>query len=296
MRKKNIMCIVIIVCISFIFSSNNTFAYKYTNPYEKMVENILLIGKDGTKDSSVSRSDTMIVLTIDNLNKCLKLTSIARDTLVNIPDKGPDKLNHAYAYGGIDLLLETINKNFDLNIKDYAIVDFNSFIEVVNIIGGVEVEVRESEMSQLNKAINVCYNLSSKNGEEIKYITTSGSQHLNGYQALAYARIRKMDTIYKRDERQREILSNIAEKLSNTSITKYPAIIKSIARNIDVNISFNKIVRMAFVSHELASYEIKQLEFPKAEFRGEAKLNGSFVVDWNKEKNIEILHNFIYKN
>lgn len=294
MRKKYVMTLVIILC--FIFNSNDVFADKNTSPYEKMVDNILLIGKDGPKDNSVSRSDTMIILTIDHLNKCLKLTSIARDTLVEIPDKGFDKLNHAYAYGGIDLLLRTINKNFNLDIKDYATVDFNSFIEVVNIIGGVDIEVKESEINQLNKVINVCYNLSNENTEEIKYITTSGRQHLNGYQALAYARIRKMDTIYKRDERQRAMLANIADQLSNTSITKYPAIIKSIVRNIEVNIPFNKIIRMALASHELASYEIKQLEFPKEEFREESKLNGSFVVDWDKKINIETLHNFIYKD
>lgn len=296
MKKKIAIILALILCVLFSFNNNQSFASQSDNPYGHMVENILLIGKDGSKDSAVNRSDTMIILTIDNLNKCLKLTSIARDTLVEIPGKGLDKINHAYAYGGIDLLLQTINKNLKMDIKDYAIVDFNSFIEIVDIIGGVDIEVKENEIGQLNKVINACYNLSSNNEEEIKYITTGGNQHLNGYQTLAYARIRKMDTIYKRDERQRMILTNIAEKLSNTSISKYPSIIKSLVRNIDVNIAFNKLIKMALTSHELASYEMKQLEFPKEEYREETKLNGSFVVDWNKEKNIEMLHNFIYKN
>lgn len=293
MKKKYTILFFLILCM-FLIVSSKSYAFENENTYENMIDNILLIGEDSSKRTGISRADTMIILTIDNMNKCLKLTSLARDTLVDIPNRGYDKLNHAYAYGGIDLLLDTINQNLNMNIKDYAIVDFNSFIEIVDIIGGVDIEVKENEISQLNLIIDACYRLSNNNKEEIKYITTSGNHHLNGYQALAYARIRKMDTIYKRDERQRQILINTAQTLSNTPISKYPSIIKSIVRYVDVNIAFEQLVKMAFVSHELATYEIKQMQFPKYEYREETKLHGSFVVDWNKEKNLEYLHKFIY--
>ena len=136
----------------------------------KEIYNILLVGKDGISQKN-SRSDTMIILTVDNKNKNLKLTSLARDTLVYIPKRGYDKLNHAFFYGGCDLLLKTINHNFDLNIKDYAIVDFKSFVEVINALDGVEVNIEDREIEALNKVINACYGLEIENeGNNIEYI------------------------------------------------------------------------------------------------------------------------------
>ncbi|MGL6107404.1 LCP family protein [Romboutsia sp.] len=288
----------LLVIVSFLFIKNS-YALEPKEEYtrEDMVENILLIGRDGANNNFSSRSDTMIILTIDSLNESLKLTSLTRDTLVKIPNRGYEKLNHAYAYGKEDLLLKTINENFDLNIKDYAVVDFKSFIEIIDIIGGVDIEVSEREINHLNKIIEACYGLNSKKGE-IEYITTSGIQNLNGYQALAYARIRKIDTIYKRDERQRIILTNIADKLSNTPITKYPYIVKSLLRYVDVNIAFNKIIKLALASHEFGSYEIKQLEFPVEAYRYETRIGEkrTYVIKWYEDKNKEILHRFIYEN
>ena len=264
----------------------------------KMIENILLIGLDGTNDKFPKRSDTMIILTIDKLNKSLKLTSLARDTLVKIPGRGEEKLTHAYAYGQEELLMQTINENFDLDIKDYAVVNFKSFIDIVDIIGGVDINVNEKEIHHLNEVIKECYGVNHEDTKNIEYITSSGNHNLNGYQALAYARIRKLDTIYKRDERQRLILTNIAHKLSDVSISKYPQIAKSILRHIKVNIAFNKIIDLAFIAHELASYDISQLEFPISEYREEGRIGekGTYVVKWDKNKNIELLHQFIYGN
>jgi LCP family protein required for cell wall assembly len=262
------------------------------------VDNILLIGKDSFDSKKPARSDAMIILTIDNLSKSIKLTSLARDTLVNIPKRGNEKLNHAYAYGKEELLLQTINQNFKLDIKDYAVVDFKSFIEIIDILGGVNVDVNQKEIKHLNKIIKSSYCLNVENRNKIKYIDNCGMQNLNGYQSLAYARIRKIDNIYKRDERQRRILANIAYKLSNIPITEYPAIIKNIVENIDVNISLNKITKLAFLSHELGSYEIKQLQFPLEQYREEDRINedGMYVVKWKEEENLKVLHEFIYGN
>ena len=96
----------------------------------------------------------------------------------------------------------------------------------------------------------------------------------------------------------REILSNIAHKLAHVSISKYPQIAKSILRHVKVNIAFNKIINLAFISHELANYDINQLEFPISEYREEGRIGekGAYVVKWDKNKNIELLHQFIYNN
>jgi LCP family protein required for cell wall assembly len=296
--KKKGLILLLLLLISFV-STFNVYSFSERDIKEyKMIENILLIGLDGTNDKFPKRSDTMIILTIDKLNKSLKLTSLARDTLVKIPGRGEEKLTHAYAYGQEELLMQTINENFDLDIKDYAVVNFKSFIDIVDIIGGVDINVNEKEIHHLNEVIKECYGVNHEDTKNIEYITSSGNHNLNGYQALAYARIRKLDTIYKRDERQRLILTNIAHKLSDVSISKYPQIAKSILRHIKVNIAFNKIIDLAFIAHELASYDISQLEFPISEYREEGRIGekGTYVVKWDKNKNIELLHQFIYGN
>lgn len=297
MKKKGLILLLLLL-ISFV-STFNVYSFNERDIKEyKMIENILLIGLDGTNDKFPKRSDTMIILTIDKLNKSLKLTSLARDTLVKIPGRGEEKLTHAYAYGQEELLMQTINENFDLDIKDYAVVNFKSFIDIVDIIGGVDINVNEKEIHHLNEVIKECYGVNHEDTKNIEYITSSGNHNLNGYQALAYARIRKLDTIYKRDERQRLILTNIAHKLSDVSISKYLQIAKSILRHIKVNIAFNKIIDLAFIAHELASYDISQLEFPISEYREEGRIGekGTYVVKWDKNKNIELLHQFIYGN
>ena len=297
MKKKGLILLLLLL-ISFV-STFNVYSFSERDIKEyKMIENILLIGLDGTNDKLPKRSDTMIILTIDKLNKSLKLTSLARDTLVKIPGRGEEKLTHAYAYGQEELLMQTINENFDLDIKDYAVGNFKSFIDIVDIIGGVDINVNEKEIHHLNEVIKECYGVNHEDTKNIEYITSSGNHNLNGYQALAYARIRKLDTIYKRDERQRLILTNIAHKLSDVSISKYLQIAKSILRHIKVNIAFNKIIDLAFIAHELASYDISQLEFPISEYREEGRIGekGTYVVKWDKNKNIELLHQFIYGN
>ncbi len=296
LTKLVILFIIVVImgCHKNIFAQQNNINYSSDN----MIDNILLIGRDSFSKNEPARSDTMIILTVDHVNKQLKLTSLARDTLVKIPGRGYEKLNHAYAYGKEKLLMETINKNFDLDIRDCAVVDFKSFIELIDILGGVDVDVDENEIDHLNKFIKVCHDLNDSNQGNIEYISNSGTNNLNGYQALAYARIRKIDTIYKRDARQREILTSVANKLSNTSITNYIPIVKTVLNYVDVNISLDKIMRLAFSAHEMARYDIKQMEFPLADYREESRLHGDgmYVVKWNIDKNLEVLHNFIYGN
>lgn len=148
MKKKGLILLLLLL-ISFV-STFNVYSFSERDIKEyKMIENILLIGLDGTNDKFPKRSDTMIILTIDKLNKSLKLTSLARDTLVKIPGRGEEKLTHAYAYGQEELLMQTINENFDLDIKDYAVVNFKSFIDIVDIIGGVDINVNEKRNTSL---------------------------------------------------------------------------------------------------------------------------------------------------
>ena len=264
----------------------------------KGVSNILLIGSDSKNFDNVGRSDAMMILTIDDKNKSIKLTSLVRDTLVNIPGYGYEKLTHAYAYGGAKLLLDTIEQNFKISIKDYAAVNFNSFIDLVDVLGGVEVNVKEKEIDHLNDVIVNSFNTSNKEAEEPQFIRSDGKQLLNGYQALAYARIRKIDSIYERDTRQREVLKSIADKLVELPITNYPKVIKKILPYVDVNISMSKLINLAITSKEIYNYELKQMEFPLEDYRESGRLakDNSFVVKWNKTENLKKLDDFIYNN
>ena len=265
---------------------------------EKDITNILLIGSDARKTNEVGRSDAMMILTIDDKNKAIKLTSLARDTLVKIPGYDYEKLTHAYAYGKEKLLLDTIEYNFKIKINDYVSINFNSFIELVDSLGGVEVDINDKDISHLNDVIANSFKVyNSKNNQKPKYIRNSGKQLLNGYQTLAYARIRKLDTIYNRDERQRDVLNSIANKLSNMPVSSYPSIINSILPYVDINMSIPKMIELAIKSKELYNYDIKQLEFPLKDYRYEAKLarNNSFVIKWDKVENIKELQNFIYE-
>ncbi len=318
MNKFKKICIMLSVLVIMIFTAGNIYAINSYNksinknelkvateqqnmetgsvPKNNDVSNILLIGSDSGDFNEIGRSDSMMILTVDNKNKSLKLTSLARDTLVNIPGHGYEKLTHAYAYGKAELLLETIEKNLKIDIDDYIAVNFNSFIDLVDVIGGVEIDIHEKEISHLNDVIVNSFNLAEKEAEEPQFIRSDGKQLLNGYQALAYARIRQIDSIYERDKRQRDVLKSIANKLVELPATSYPKVIKEMLPYVDVNISIPKLIKLAVTSKDLYNYELKQMEFPLEEYRESGRLakDNSFVVKWDKTENLKNLRNFIY--
>ena len=190
---------------------------------EKGITNILLAGTDGRPGEKNSRSDAMMILTVDSKNKSLKLTSLNRDTYVDIPGHGEEKLTHAYAYGGANLLVETIENNFEIDIQNYAVVDFYSFMDIVDALGGVEVDVHKNEIKELNKFIPETYNFNNNaNKESIQYINSPGIQRLNGYQTLSYARIRKNDSTQERDRRQRQVIEGLMNGVKDLPVSKYP--------------------------------------------------------------------------
>ncbi|MGL5506585.1 MAG: LCP family protein, partial [Paraclostridium sp.] len=174
--------------------------------------NIALFGLDRRNEKEKARSDSIMIASIDINKQNIELVSLLRDTLVEIDGYGKDKLNHAYAYGGAPLAIQTINDNFDLNIDKYIAVDFFSLAKVIDILGGVEVELKDYEAKQIN---NNLVELNSIEGlsEGSDYISGKGIKNLNGRQAVAYSRIRKEGNgDYQRTERQRNILKSLAKK------------------------------------------------------------------------------------
>lgn len=265
---------------------------------EDGITNILLVGTDGRTTKEASRSDSMMILTIDNKHKSLKLTSLARDTYVSIPGHGDAKLNAAFAYGGIGLLIDTIESNFKLDIQNYAIVDFFSFMDIVDTLGGVVVDVKSSEISELNKFIPECYefNTNPKKGE-IKYVNNSGNQKLNGYQALAYGRIRKNDSALERDRRQRSLIEGMMTGVKNLSVTKYPELLNSILPYIKTNMKPTEMLSIGTTVLSIGISNIKSLEFPMEQYStGGSYGHAGWVWRYDEDKCLPILHDFIFND
>ncbi len=260
------------------------------------IVNILLIGLDGEYLEKGSRSDSMMILTIDNKNKSIKLTSLARDTYVDINGYSTEKLTHAYAYEGPNLLLNTINQNFGLNIDKYITVNFNSFIDLVDVVGGVEVMVTENDLEILNNTIPGCYELDTKeNKKDIELVEKPGKNLLNGYQALAFSRIRYHDGAYERDRRQREVIEAIIKKVEDTGIEKYMDIINLGIKNVKTNISPNEMLSLGYSILNIGTNDIKQLEFPV--YKSSEKLDKKgWVIKWDKDKNLNVLNEFIFED
>lgn len=267
----------------------------------KMVDgitNILLVGIDGTRIDKGNRSDSVMLATIDSKNKQLKITSIARDTYVYIPGHGEEKLTHAYAYGGIDLLKQVFKDNFDIDIDKYVAVNFISFIDVMDEIGGVEVDVKAKDINEVNKYIDACYQYygDRENKEPKKYITKPGVQRLNGYQALAFSRIRYTDSAYARDNRHREVAQSVYNEFLKQDPMMYKKAADILLRNTKTNISPMEMIDLGFTVYNIKDSNIEQLEFPLEGHRNGhiiSKQKG-WVLEWDKEYNLNALHEFVF--
>lgn len=275
-------------------------AVKNTEEQGTMVEgitNILLVGTDGEYIEKWNRSDSMMVVTIDSKNKDIRISSIARDTYVDIPGYSTEKLTHAYAYEGIDLLKEVFKVNFNLNIDKYIAVNFVSFMDIMDELGGVEVNVEEKDIKEINKYIDACYGYyKNKDEKDKEYITKSGVQRLNGYQALAFSRIRYTDSAFARDNRHREVAESVYKEFAQKGVETYKKCAEIILNNTKTNISPIEMMNLAYTVLKINDKDIDQFQFPLEEYRNGhiiSKQKG-WVLEWDKEPNLEAWHKFIF--
>ena len=275
-------------------------AVKSTEEQGTMVEgitNILLVGTDGEYIEKGNRSDSMMVVTIDSKNKDIRISSIARDTYVDIPGYSTEKLTHAYAYEGIDLLKEVFKVNFNLNIDKYIAVNFVSFMDIMDELGGVEVNVEEKDIKEINKYIDACYGYyKNKDEKDKEYITKSGVQRLNGYQALAFSRIRYTDSAFARDNRHREVAESVYKEFAQKGVETYKKCAEIILNNTKTNISPIEMMNLAYTVLKINDKDIEQFQFPLAEYRNGHIINKQkgWVLEWDKEPNLEAWHKFIF--
>ena len=239
---------------------------------EAGITNIALFGVDARDydgGTFAGRSDAIMVMSIDNVHHKVKLTSIMRDVRVYMGDGSPydsgyDKLNHAYMYGGPEQAIRTINQNFGLDIQDYVTVNFASMAKIVDAFGGVNIDLTEEEVEQVNinmqdLAVNSPESLS---GDISTYAPLSAGEGvlLNGDEAVAYGRIRAIGDDNGRVERQQEVLSALLSKASSISKLEYPSIIQQLAPLCETSLTFDKMIGLAQIA--LTGFDIERLSIP----------------------------------
>lgn len=250
--------------------------------------NVLLVGIDARESDEASRSDTMMLVTLDNKNKQIKLTSFLRDSFVEIAGKNYwSKLNSAYFYGGIQTLSDTLELNFKVDIQYYALVDFEIFTTIVDSIGGINVDVTEKESYYTYHSGKVNVPVRIEAGEDIL---------LNGEQALWYSRIRYLDSDFHRTQRQRKVITAIVEKASKMSLTELYSLAEKIIPLVKTNMSSGQIMSLglAAIKDKVYSYPIVQHQIPAEGTWSDKTIQGvgaSLVMDM--AQNQQLLHSFL---
>ena len=262
------------------------------------VYNILLIGTDERGPNSGARSDTMMLVSINRQTKQIVGTSFLRDTYVKIPDKGFNKLNASYAYGGVELLFDTLEYNFSIYPERYITVNFESFIKVIDILGGIEISVEDYELYWVNQYIHAS-NLIVGDDEYSDYLEfANGSpQLLNGKQALAYARVRYVGNAdFTRTERQRTVVTTVFEKIKNTDPATLMELLDEILPEVTTDVTLEEFFELISLIPEISEYEIVSHSIPNTDV-GEFQyitIDGQSHLGLDFEVYIKYLYDTIY--
>lgn len=242
--------------------------------------NIALYGIDAEEGSS-GRSDAIMILTIDGIHNKMKLTSVMRDSYVNIADHGMDKINHAYAYGGPELAIKTLNENFGLNIADFMSVNFTSLPIIIDQLGGVNIEITEEEIAT----------------GEIPGLALAGPQQLTGDQALAYSRIRYASgNDFKRTERQRTVLNALVIKMIQQPVTSFPSLIANLAPYVTTSLTNQDMIDLTTKYGTLAKQGIKQNRFPKDSLAEGQMIDGVYYLVFDLDAARAEMDSYIFQD
>ncbi len=225
------------------------------------VRSVLVIGTDGRSIDEQGRSDSMILVSFNSRTNQIILTSFMRDCYVNIPNYGMDKLNASYSYGGADLLMDTIESNFMVEIDDYVIVDFISFVGIIDAVGGIDIDVTDDEAQEINNILFSEVNGLMGDDQWSDFLDGGGKLHLNGKQALSYARIRYVgNSDFERTSRQRKVITKVIPKALNpVAISK---ISKHVIPEVNTNMSSIGMYLLALRLPLSIRYDVKQIQIP----------------------------------
>ena len=259
----------------------------------KGYRNIALLGIDSRADdySPGNRSDCIIIASLNEETNAVKLTSVYRDTYVYVEENGNkklDKITHAYAYGGAQNTLKSLNEALDLNITEYVTVNFDAVIAAVDALGGITINIDSSELKYINDYIDAT---SSSSGVSSSHITRTGSQELDGVQAVAYSRIRyTAGGDYKRTERMRDVISAMLAKAQTLSLGQLNSFANTILPRISTNITSGEILGLI---PSLATINVSDSQGWPYEVKG-ITLNAWYGVPVTLESNVVELHKELF--
>ncbi|GAB6085762.1 LCP family protein [Alkaliphilus crotonatoxidans] len=255
--------------------------------------NILLFGIDsGREKYEAIRSDAIMILTIDPAHQKLKLSSIMRDTYVEVADKGKMKINEAYAYGGPELAMRAVNDNFDMSIDSYVTVDFVGLSNIVDALGGVELTIKKKEINEINKYMEEVAEIKKEVPTPLK---KEGLQLLNGNQAVAYARIRQVgEGDFERAERQNNVMSALFSKIQDLEPSQYPSLAVRLLPYVKTNLSIVEMVQTTLAVYKLTDFELDWYRFPLYGYCEGKVIDRKWVLSTDLSVTTDHLHQFIY--
>lgn len=264
--------------------------------HEEGYTNVALFGLDSRENDlgKGNRSDTIMIASLNNDTKEVKLVSIYRDTLLELDDGSYNKANAAYAFGGPEGAVSLINRNLDMNIEKYVTVNFNALVDVIDAVGGLDLELTHDEVVHMN---NYCVETSKVTGKSYEKIEpeVEGTYHLNGVQAVSYSRIRyTAGGDFKRAERQRLVLQKIADKVQNMSVGTVNKIIDSVFPQISTNFTLAEMIGYA---KNLTKYKLgDSIGFPADNTTDMLNEVGSVVIPDTLSSNVMEVHKFLFGN
>ncbi len=248
---------------------------------------------------SANNSDTMIIVSVNNDAKEVKLVSLYRDTFLNVGNGTYTKANAAYAYGGPEQAISMLNTNLDLNITDYATADFSALVEIVDAVGGLDIPLSWDEIAHVNSYCVETSEVTGKSYTPIERPETQpedteapiGTYHLNGVQATAYCRIRYTSSLdMGRTERQRTVISMIVDKAKKANITTLFKIVDAVFPMVETSVSKSEILKLipVFLTYDIGDKTGFPFEYKFS------NVKGSIIVPTTLESNVAELHKLLY--
>lgn len=278
--------------ISDKFKNNDT----ATNTYKDVV-NIVLLGLDEKVDN-IQRSDAIMIATLDPTNNKLKITSLMRDSYVNIPDPGPgyDKLTHAYAYGGPELAIKTINKNFDLNITDYVSVDFSQMENIIDALGGIDMEMSKTELENVNEYLDIVYEAAGKPSKHVSF-NKEGKVHMTGYESLGYTRIRGTEGgDFDRTTRQRKIMDEIFNNISSAGVAKLAVMMNKLLPYVETSLTNTEMLNLGTQVLSIGSGNLEQQRFPRDDYSKDDKIDGIYYYTFDEDIARKEIYEYLFND
>lgn len=258
------------------------------------VTNILLIGADTRSADERGRADTVILLSVNSDKEAITMVSFMRDSYVEIPGRGMGKLNASYRYGGAELLMDTLEVNFKIEIDDYVYINFESFSDIVDAVGGIELTVSDAEAQGMRAPMAEVNDIMGR-PSSTDFLPGGGTYVMNGNQALAYARLRYVGNAdFERTQRQREVIRKIFEKAKTLSVGELDKFLKTCAQSVVTNMAKKDMYLLSHKMIRYIGYDLEELRIPCDDCYRGATIGGQSVLELDFDANVKAIGEALY--